>query len=283
MKKLTKNFERFCIQHKNKGIPNLMLYIAIGSAVVYLISMMDPSNRLMNLLVFDKTAILQGQVWRLVTFLFAHVGGGGIWNGFVMFLMFFFYYRIGLMLEQSMGTLKFNLFYFTGVLLMDITGLLFGWFVTASSLNLSLILAFATLYSEARVLLFYIIPIKMKYLAWFYLAFTVMDCITMRSLLPLIPLVSYLLYFASDFYSLLPVGFRVRRYKKATSQSKAKPSADWAAGYQSKSGQKPYRHKCTICGKTDTEYPDLEFRYCSRCSGYHCYCMEHISNHTHIE
>ena len=45
----------------------------------------------------------------------------------------------------------------------------------------------------------------------------------------------------------------------------------------------PYTHKCTVCGKTDVDSPDLEFRYCSRCNGYHCYCQEHISNHTHIQ
>ena len=57
---------------------------------------------------------------------------------------------------------------------------------------------------------------------------------------------------------------------------------NWAANYRSKSGEKPYRHKCTVCGRTDTQYPDLEFRYCSRCAGYHCYCIDHINNHVHI-
>jgi hypothetical protein len=44
----------------------------------------------------------------------------------------------------------------------------------------------------------------------------------------------------------------------------------------------PYRHKCAVCGRTDIEYPDLEFRYCSRCNGYHCFCIDHINNHIHF-
>ena len=66
-------------------------------------------------------------------------------------------------------------------------------------------------------------------------------------------------------------------------QAGAKPNPNWAKGYQSKTGERPYRHKCTVCGRTDTDYPNLEFRYCSKCNGYYCYCMDHINNHVHIQ
>ena len=55
-----------------------------------------------------------------------------------------------------------------------------------------------------------------------------------------------------------------------------------AAAQQRKEKAQGYRHKCEVCGRTDTDYPDLQFRYCSRCVGYHCYCEDHIFNHTHI-
>ena len=282
MRKLVRNFERFCIQYKNKGIANLMMYIAIASAAMYLINLVDPSRLLYNLFCFDRGKILQGQVWRLVTYLIAPAPGGAVWNSLFVFLMLFFYYRIGLLLEQNMGTLKFNLFYFTGVILIDIIGLVSGWYVTSDSLHMSLVLAFATLYSEARVLLMYIIPIKIKYLAWVYLGLTLLECLTYRTLLPIVPLLNYLLFFWSDFPSLLPVTWRVNR-QRTRQQARKKPSPNWADGYQNKAGQKPHHHKCTVCGKTDTDFPNLEFRYCSRCSGYYCYCMEHINNHAHIE
>jgi len=289
LKNLIRNFERFCLRHRNKGIPNLMLYIAIGSAIVYVFSMMDPSNLLYRWLCFERTAILQGQVWRLLTFTIATSAGvGGLINGLLTLLMLFFYYRIGILLEQRLGIFKFNLFYLTGVILVDAAGLIFGWPVFASDLNLSLIMAFAVMYADAQVLLMYIIPLKMKWLAWVYLIMTALECFMWRSLLPLVPLLNLLLFFWQDLPNLLPDAWKrgyIQRKPKKTYEGptkKQKPNPNWAEGYVSKTGQKPYRHKCTVCGRTDTEYPDLEFRYCSRCQGYHCYCMDHINNHVHI-
>ena len=71
-------------------------------------------------------------------------------------------------------------------------------------------------------------------------------------------------------------GFKHRRSSNVVNFQKAKKQAE----RQQQSA--PYRHKCAVCGKTDAEYPELEFRYCSRCSGYHCYCAEHINAHRHI-
>ena len=77
---------------------------------------------------------------------------------------------------------------------------------------------------------------------------------------------------------------RYRRVKNhRQTPPRQRPGANWAADYQKNAGHKPYHHRCTVCGRTDTENPKLEFRYCSRCSGYHCYCEDHISNHAHIE
>lgn len=290
MKNLVRNFERFCLRHRDKGIHNLMLYIAIGSAIMYILSIVNFKTPylLYSFLCFDRTAILQGQVWRLVTFAIANIAGGGIFDLLLTGLMLFFYYRIGQLLENRMGTFKFNLFYFTGLLLIDAAGMLFGWYVTASSLHMSLIMAFAVMYADAQVLLMMIIPLKMKWLAWIYIALTALECIMYFSLLPLVPFVNFLLFFWADLPNLLPDNWRrnmrVKRPKvmKEAKTAKQKPNPNWADGYVSKTGQKPYRHKCTICGRTDTDFPNLEFRYCSRCQGYHCYCMDHINDHIHI-
>jgi len=137
------------------------------------------------------------------------------------------------------------------------------------------------------------IPVKMKYMAWVYLGFTALNVILLLPaglfsfywLMPLVPLLNYFLFFGSDIQNLFPDSWRYRRPKqhKTAYPSGAKPNANWAAGYQSKTGERPYRHKCTVCGRTDTDYPNLEFRYCSKCNGYYCYCMDHINNHTHIQ
>ncbi|MEI3130219.1 MAG: hypothetical protein V8S89_05170 [Oscillospiraceae bacterium] len=86
-----------------------------------------------------------------------------------------------------------------------------------------------------------------------------------------------------------PICCHFLRYRKTQTQKnfRAKaapgPNPNWAGNYRSASGTRPYRHKCTVCGRTDTEYPNVETRYCSRCKGYYCYCQDHINNHEHIQ
>lgn len=287
MNNLKRNIARFFLKHRDKGIPNLMLYIAIGNALVCLLSLTDPNLTVLYWLNFNPTLILKGQVWRLVSFVFAPMPRDII-NTILSLLMLYFYYRIGQMLEQKMGTLKFNLFYLTGVLLLAAVGMIFHWPVTTSDLNLSLILAFATLAANAQVLYMFFIPLKIKYLAWLYLGLTMWQCYVLRSALPVVPILNFFLFFWGDLENLLPDWARRNRPKKNYRTApppppKQKPNPNWADEYRSKSGEAPYRHKCSVCGKTDTQYPQLEFRYCSRCTGYRCYCMEHINNHEHVQ
>ena len=150
----------------------------------------------------------------------------------------------------------------------------------------------ATIAPEARVLLLFFIPLKMKYMAWVYLGGTVLSVflylriapfLSFYWLLPIVPLLNYLLFFGSDVKNILPDALRYRQRKNyRTTGTGSRPNANWAGSYHSKTGEKPYRHKCTVCGRTDTDYPNLEFRYCSKCNGYYCYCIDHINNHVHI-
>lgn len=287
MKNFRRDFERFCYRHQNKGIHNLMLYVAIGTVVMYVFMMIDPSNVLYYAFCFNRSAILHGQIWRLFTYIFIPTDS----YVFLMVIMLFFYYQIGRMLESQWGVFRFNLFYFSGVILMDIGALLLNATANVSYLNLSLILAFATLYPENRVMLFFIIPLKMKYLAWFYFVITILQVVFTSfpyNLFPIFALLNYFLFFGSSILGILPDFMQPRggSRKKAFGdfgRKKEKPNPNWADGYRSKSGEKPYRHKCTVCGRTDTDYPNLEFRYCSKCNGYYCYCIDHINNHAHIQ
>ncbi len=291
MKDLRRRFERFCLKNRNKGIANLMLYIAIGNLAVYVLSMIDPSNLVYRYLCFSRSAILHGQVWRLVTYIFTYLLDTTGWSFFLAAVSLFCYYQFGKILEGYWGAFRFNLYYLAGVLLTDVAAILLGSGADATALNLSLFLAVATIAPEAKVLLFFIIPIKMKYMAWVYLIVTALNVfLSMQSgllsfywLLPIVPLLNYFLFFGSDIKNLLPSSMRYRQHKNyRTTSAGARPNANWASSYQSKTGQKPYRHKCTVCGRTDTDYPNLEFRYCSKCNGYYCYCSDHINNHVHI-
>ena len=102
-----------------------------------------------------------------------------------------------------------------------------------------------------------------------------------------IGLLNYFIVFGPDMSNLLPLSWRAklrRKQKQRPSGPKVVPFT--APGSRNPAADRtalPYTHRCTICGRTDVTDPQLEFRYCSRCKGYHCYCEDHISNHTHIE
>ena len=161
MKELKRRFNRFCFRNRDKGIPNLMLYITLGAAALALMNMIDPSHALYYMLCFDKEAILHGQVWRLISYPLCYAGSIGIGS----VLMMICYYSLGRGIENLWGTLRFNLYYFTGVLLMDVYCLIFDGFADVSYLNMSIFLAYATLYPNAEFLLFFIIPVKAWILA----------------------------------------------------------------------------------------------------------------------
>ena len=279
MKKLNKRIDMFCYKHPRFGVPNLMLYIVIISLAVWLLSIMDPSKTLMSFFVFSPERILKGEVWRLVSFIFVPQS-----LSFWELLFFYFYYWIGNVLEKEWGTPRFNIFLISGVLLTAVYGFII-YFITKQSIAvttyfiyLSMFFSFATLFPDVQVLFMFIIPIKVKWLAYLDAAFFLLSMLTQSfpfNLLPLVAVLNYLVFFGDDLFSSLRSN--KARYNKTTvnfNREKQKIK------YEQKNAS--YTKKCAVCGRTDTEYPDLEFRYCSRCAGYHCFCQDHINNHIHF-
>jgi hypothetical protein len=253
---------------------------------------------------FYPELILRGQVWRLVTFVFAPVStGGSILLTKVLFfaLNTFFYYWIGTALERQWGTTRFSVFYLLGVVLNVVAGLLIYAFmpITANLLggyyfetatmhyvNLSMFFSFATLYPDMQVMLYGIIPIKIKWLAWLDVALFAYDIIVslvirqwVTALMPIVAILNYFIFFWDDLTGTFRRGRdRVRRhtdpnvinFKKAQRQVQ-------------QNQQRGYLHKCAVCGVTDADDPNMEFRYCTKCNGYYCYCMNHINNHVHVQ
>jgi membrane associated rhomboid family serine protease len=314
LKSLRNRFERFCYRNRNKGIPNLMLYISIANAVVYVMSLIDGSNTLYSVLCFDRDLILQGQIWRLLTCICTSVFSYG--NLVFVAISLLCYYSLGKAVENTWGTFRFNLFYLTGILLMDVFALVFGGMTftfagvtyhmdpgfyadMGSHLNLSLFIAYATLYPNAQFLFLFIIPVKAWIFALIYLGITLYQVIHYtfivtafpHGLFPLVALLNYFLFFGKDVVNIFPMSWRAnfsRLFKKkkkyAPGPAKTIPFPT-AGSYQATVSQPkaPYNHRCTVCGRTDISDPELEFRYCSRCNGYFCYCEEHISNHVHMQ
>lgn len=288
MKQLPKKFERFCYRNRNRGIPNLMLWIIIANVVVYMINYMDPSGALSSVLAFDKDAILRGEVWRCISFILLELSSRRmIWAAIAAI----FYYQLGLALENTWGRCKFSLYYLTGIVFLNAAGFIFDIRINSSALNMTLFLAYATLYPETYFRVFFIIPVKARWLGIIDLAIYLYQLLQIHAfpynLLPLFALANYFLYLGKDFFNIFPDSWRInarRLFKRSPKTAKTIPFPK-AGSYDAShtTVRAPYTHKCTVCGRTDISDPGLEFRYCSRCKGYYCYCVDHISNHAHIE
>ena len=288
MKNLRRQFELFCYKNRTKGIPNLMLYIVLGTAVVYVMSRIAGNPFLYYLLCFDRTAILHGQIWRLITYPLTYSAGNLLLTAVVLFC----YYSLGRAMENIWGTLRFNLYYLSGVVMMDIYCMIFGGTADVAYLNMSLFLAYATLFPSATFLLFFIIPVKAWLFALIDLALVLVGLFSYPfpyNLFSVISLANYFLFFGKDVLNVIPMSWRANAArllrKKPPVQKKAKVIRFDAGSYEASQAtvKAPYTHKCTVCGRTDVSNPELEFRYCSKCRGYYCYCQEHINNHAHIE
>ena len=279
MKSLMNKVDRFCYKHPRFGIPNLMLYIVIGNVIVWLFDMMNTTIPLSSFLAFSPAYILRGQVWRLVTF--AIIPNS---YGFLALIAFYFYYFIGSTIEREWGSGKFTIYFFTGMVLTVVYGFVLyfitgvSYSVSAEYIYLSMFFTFATLYPDMQVLLFFIIPIKMKWLGIVDGVFFLYEVLTgtfPSNLLPLVAVLNYLLFCGGWLFDY----FRPARVKQRKNTVNFKNEVR-RIQYEQKT--KPYTRKCEVCGRTDTDYPQLEFRYCSRCAGYHCFCIDHINNHVHF-
>lgn len=271
--------DRFAYKHPGLGIPRLMLYIVIGNLLVFIFDLFS-SGTFSAMLAFSRAAILHGQVWRLITFVLVPAYSGGVLF-FALFL--YFYYFIGTALEREWGSTKFTLFYFCGVVFNILVGFLAGT-TSMQYVNLSMFFAFATLYPDMQFLLFFIIPIKVKWLAWLDAALFVLDMVMMAlageyffMLLPVVAILNYFLFFYSTIRDLLGRG------RAKAQHQRSQTVVNFREAQRKAKETKGYMHKCAVCGKTDADDPNMEFRYCSQCDGYFCYCMDHIHNHVHVK
>ena len=293
MKKLNEAVDRFALTHPGFGIPGLMRYIVIGEAIVYVLAVFS-SRSAIWFLAFDWHAVLRGELWRLVTFVFVPAYSSlrdAIWMVFFLYL----YYMIGTVLEREWGTAKFSLYYLSGVLLTlltaILTSLITGVDVTLGGngtyyVNLSMFFAFAMLYPDTQFLLFLIIPVKVKWLAWLDAAVFLFGSVgsllggdILGALLPFIAILNFFVFFWIRITDEFAFRRGIARHQRSHKVIQFKAAARDLRRREAKQG---YRHKCEVCGRTDTDYPNLQFRYCSRCEGYHCFCEDHIFNHEHF-
>ncbi len=189
LNKLEKKFGRY-------AIPNLMSYIIGGNILVYVIQYIFHIP-LSNYLAFVPSLIMEGQIWRIITFIFIPPSASLIFIAFVLY----FYYMIGNTLEYEWGTFKFNLYYLFGIIGVMISGLIAGY-STSYYLNLSLFLAFAYLFPDTEILLFMVIPVKIKWLAyldWAYFVISLITGDTYQRVAVIASLINFFIFFGKDF------------------------------------------------------------------------------------
>ena len=273
MDKLERKLGKFAIH-------NLMMYIILGNIAVYLLCMFN--SDLVLYLILDPAMVWKGQVWRLITFLFIPPSVS-FTQIFLVAISLYFYYFIGRMLENRWGAFRFNVFYLIGVVCTIAMSLIFnvaGW---NSYLNESLFLAFATLFPEVQVLLFFFIPIKVKWMGIITGALLIFQFITGSwsiKVMILASFLNYILFFGPVLFDKIKYGRRREQYfkKVQTGRTGGRPVA---------SGGKIINdvafHRCCICGKTEKDDPNMQFRYCSQCDGSREYCMDHLYDHVHYK
>lgn len=285
MLKIRNAVDRFCARHPRFGIPRLMLYVVAGNILVYLLSILTRQNdaNALAFLGFNLAGLLRGEVWRLVTFIFIPLYGSPL----SLIISLYFYYWIGSTLEREWGTARFNFYYFSGALLSVLSAVVvslatgnYGYTLQGTYyVNLSMFLAFAVLFPDMQVLLFFIIPVKMRWLAYIDAALIAFEIISAAAegsilgvILPIVALLNFLVF----------VWPEVRRMLDIRKRQKSPKAVEFRQAVRQQQQQQGYHHKCAVCGRTDADYPDLTFRYCSKCAGYHCFCEDHIFSHVHF-
>lgn len=264
------NLER---KFKRYAIPNLMYYIIVLYGFGLLLSMFAPSFY-RQYLALDAGLILKGQVWRIVTFMI-YPPGGGI---FASLICMYLYYMVGNTLERTWGAFRFNVYFFMGIVCHVIASLVLyvffkqKVFLTTEFLNFSLFFAFAATFPNLEFLLFFVIPIKAKWLALFDGVYFLYGFVTgglPERVTIVLSLLNFFLFFfmTRNFKRIHPK--EIKRRRDFHKQTKILPHGG-------------SHHKCAVCGRTENDDPGLEFRYCSKCRGSYEYCSEHLYTHQHV-
>lgn len=248
------------------AIKGLITYIVGLNGFVFLLMMLDTTGTYVQKLMLIPSLVMRGQVWRLITYIFIPPSTSVI---FIIFALYF-YYMIGTALEQEWGSFRFNLYYVIGMIGTTAAAFITGGGTTSTYLNLSLFLAFARLYPDYEVLLFFFVPVKMKYLAWFnwiLIGYTLLfEPVISLKVAAVASLINYFVFFGKDIVT------RSKRTRTVYSNRRR---------FQESIPIKTNFHRCEVCGITEKDNPNMEFRYCSTCKGLHEYCMDHLRNHEH--
>ncbi|MBQ4482686.1 MAG: hypothetical protein II966_05575 [Lachnospiraceae bacterium] len=306
------------------AVPQLTKYMILTYIIGYILYFVEMATKLgiLEMIYLSPALILHGQIWRLFTWIFMPPSAPGIFT----IIMLFFYYQIGSALEQTWGDFKYNLYIFSGLFLMLVGAFVlyaFGYPVdgmfTTYYVNLSIFLAFAACYPDMQVMLYFIIPLKIKYLAFIDVAFLVYQALVSswpERVSIIVSLLNFLIFFFTtrNYKSISPKErARKNNFKKAFERgpyyqgnktrtgtsgtgstagssshagrydTAGQSSAGAGTGYGRSRNDQITKHRCAICGRTELDGDTLEFRFCSKCAGNYEYCQDHLFTHSHVK
>lgn len=246
------------------AIPDVTTGLIVGQVAVFVAVMLRQDAASLRLLVLAPQAVWQGEVWRVLTVLFVPPPTSPI------FILFFWYlfWMFGSALESSWGAFRYNLYLLIGWVASVAVALAVGQPIRdCQFLYYSVFLAFATLVPDFTIRLFFILPIKIKWLAllvWLGYGLTLINGSNGQRLMVAAAVLNYVLFFSPQYVHNLKADARRRSF-----QSKAAPRGRM-------------RHECRVCGRNSDDEPRTQFRYCSKCAGQSCYCPDHIQDHEHV-
>lgn len=247
------------------AIPNLTVYLIAGQTICYVMFMTGRLDRSVTMLAADL--LRQGEWWRVVTFLF----DPPLANPLFAFFAWYLFYLMGSALEEEWGAFRYNLY----LLISCLMTIAAAFLVPSSAVSNvfiggSVFLAFAFLYPDFTINIFFVLPVRIKWLAlitWIGYGYQVLFGGWSTRLLVLASICNFLLFFGRDLIRMAKSG--QRRMSRQSQQP-------------ARRGDAPF-HSCTVCGITDRDDPKMDFRYCPDCAGQHGYCQEHIRNHEHVK
>jgi hypothetical protein len=254
------------------AVPNLTLVLIVGQVLLFVLIGARPE--VLERAVFIPSKVLQGEVWRLLTFLFLPPTDQLLWA----LIFWYVFYLFGSALEATWGDARYNLYLLIGFTVTVSAALgaaaITGLDQPASNgfLEGTVFLAFAYLYPDFQILLFFILPVRVKWLAmlaWFGYFWALISATDVTTRVVVVASVAnYLAFFSRD---ILHGNYSVWRRLR------------WQKRVQRSERSRGPRHRCAICGITSETHPDMDFRYCTRCAGNHAYCSEHLPTHQHVQ
>ena len=276
--KMERKFGKYAVHN----LPVIMIGLYVAG---YILSVISPS--LLAYLTLSPYYIVHGQVWRIVTWVIVPPSSLDLFT----IIMLLFYFSLGKTLERTWGAFRFNVYIFGGMIFTVIgafvlygiysvmgahplTLVSIGYYFTTYYINMSIFLAFALTYPDMQVLLYFVIPIKMKWMGAFYGVMLLLQFVNYGwagRVAIIASLLNFVVYFlmTRNTYRFKPSQMKRRsEFKKQTKKVRPKSASTL--------------HRCAICGRTEKDDPNLVFRYCSKCDGAYEYCQDHLFNHEHI-